>query len=118
MDAVTAFLQGDVEEEMFMVQPKGFVQGNKVCRLKKAIYGLKQASRQWNKKLDTSLKEIGILQSTLDPCIYYKIVGEKRTFVGVYVDDFMIFSNDPVTKQFLKSQLQSRFKMKDLGEAV
>lgn len=117
MDAVSAFLQGEVDEEIFMVQPKEYAHGNKVCRLKKAIYGLKQASRQWNKKMDSSLKEIGFIQSKPDPCVYYKLDGQKKTFVGVYVDDFMILSNDALVKRFLKSELQRRFHMKDLGEA-
>lgn len=100
-----------------MVQPPEFAANSKVCRLKKAIYGLKQASRQWNKKLDLSLKEIGVQQSSLDPCVYFTINGDKRTYVAVYVDDFMIFTNDAEIKQFLESELHKRFQMKDLGEA-
>lgn len=117
LDAVSAFLQGDVEEELFMVQPKEFAENSKVCRLKKAIYGLKQASRQWNKKLDQALKQIGFHQSTMDPCVYFHINGHKRTYIGVYVDDSMVFSNDTELKQFLKAELFRRFDMKDLGEA-
>lgn len=117
LDAVTAFLQGDIEEEIFMVQPKEFAENSKVCRLKKAIYGLKQASRQWNIKLDHALKEIGFHQSTMDPCVYFQINQHKRTYVAIYVDDLMIFSNDIEFKQFLKTELFRRFDMKDLGEA-
>lgn len=100
-DVVTAFLQGDVEEEIFMLQPEEFADNSKVCRLNKAIYGLKQASRQWNKKLDQALKQIGFRQSALDPCVYFQVNGVKRTYIAVYVDDSMVFSNDPELKRFL-----------------
>lgn len=117
LDAVSAFLQGDVDEEIFMVQPKEFAQNSKVCRLNKALYGLKQASRQWNKKLDQALKEIGFRQSSMDPCIYFRINGQMRTYIAIYVDDFMVFSNDTELKKFLTAELFRRFEMKYLGEA-
>lgn len=117
LDFVTAFLQGELDEEIYMVQPKEFAQNSKVCRLKKAIYGLKQASRQWNKKLDLAMKDIRFQQSTLDPCVYFMINGQKRTYVAVYVDDSMLFSNDDPIKRLVKTQLARRFQMKDLGEA-
>lgn len=119
LDAVSAFLQGDVEEEIYMVQPEAFVENpSKVCRLNKALYGLKQASRLWNKKLDGALKEIGFYQSSLDPCVYFQIKDQLRTYIAVYVDDSMIFSNDLELKRFLKNELFRRFHMKDLGEAT
>lgn len=117
MDAVCAFLQGEVDETIFMVQPTGFVVGSKVCKLKKALYGLKQASRQWNKTLHSALKKFGMKQCLVDPCVYYKVCGVKRTYLAIYVDDFILFSNDLETKVFLKSELENRFQMKDLGEA-
>lgn len=117
MDAVTAFLQSELDDEVYIVQPKSFRQGNKVCRLNKAIYGLKQASRQWNLKLDAAIKEIGLQQSKVDPCIYHRVLSEKMVFLAVYVDDIMIFSNDVKMKEQVKIHLQKRFRMKDLGEA-
>lgn len=117
MDAVTAFIQGDVNEELYMVQPVEFAKGTKVCKLKKALYGLKQASRLWNLKLDRALKEIGFRQMKLDPCVYVSLVGQKRTYLAIYVDDFMIFSNDVNMQNFLKSELHRRFKMNDIGES-
>ncbi|XP_046472611.1 uncharacterized protein [Neodiprion pinetum] len=117
MDAVTAFLQGDLHEEVYMVPPKEFYTGDKVWRLKKAIYGLKQASRQWNIKLDTELKKAGLQQSKVDPCIYHKTLDEKMLFLAVYVDDLLIFTNDQVTKENLKNKLKKCFKMKEMGEA-
>lgn len=117
MDAVTAFIQGDVSEEIYMVQPKEYRQGEKVCKLKKAIYGLKQAGRVWNVKLDGALKEIGFRRSEVDPCIYYNVNGRLMTFIGVYVDDSLIASNDKQMQRILHDELHKRFKMKDLGEA-
>lgn len=116
MDAVTAFIQGDVSEEIYMAQPKEYQQGNKVCKLNKALYGLKQASRLWNTKLDIALKEIGFQRSKVDPCIYFNVNGHLMTFVGIYVDDSITASNDIETKRRLKDGLHKRFKMKDLGE--
>lgn len=117
MDTVSAFLQGQLDEEIYMVQPSGFAIGSKVCRLKKALYGLKQASRQWNKTLDSALKMFGLNQSLVDPCVYFRVDGNKRTYLALFVDDFIIFSNDLEMKTNLKSQLKNRFLMNDLGEA-
>lgn len=121
MDAVTAFLQGDLtEEEIFMEQPEGFVDKKdpkKVCRLRKALYGLKQASRVWNGKLDAELKQIGLKRSSFDPCVYYKVNGDRVIIIAVYVDDFLVFSNQPRWVEYVKEQLMSKFHMKDLGKA-
>lgn len=119
MDAITAFLQGKLTDEViFMEQPEGFVQDStKVCRLKRALYGLKQSSRVWNLQLDQALREFGLVRSSLDPCLYFKIDDEKMIFVTIYVDDFLLFTNDSEMKKKLKTYLNSRFKMKDLGEA-
>lgn len=120
MDAVTAFLQGDLSDEIYMIQPEEFVDSsavNKVCKLRKAIYGLKQASREWNKKLDTILIQSGLERSKVDPCIYYKVSGNKRLYIAVYVDDLLVLSNDRQIKEEIKAELKKQFKMKDLGEA-
>lgn len=101
-----------------MVAPPEFIQGNKVCRLKKALYGLKQASRQWYRKLDSTLNEIGFERSSVDPCVYFLIVGHKMTFLAIYIDDVLIFTNDKARRIFLKKELEKRFKMTDLGEAA
>lgn len=73
MDITTAFLNGDLEEEVYMKQPEGFTnkgQEHLVCRLKRSIYGLKQSPRCWNQTLNTQLKKMGFVQSASDPCIY------------------------------------------------
>lgn len=118
MDAVTAFLQGDIEEELYMKQPECFDDGSgRVCRLNKAIYGLKQASRQWNIKLNKALIDSGFSRSSLDPCVYAQRNGKFLVYVAVYVDDLLIFSNNVSMKNKLKNSLSYHFKMKDLGEA-
>lgn len=89
---------------------------NKVLKLKKAIYGLKQASRAWNKKVDSCLLGNGYCKSKLEPCMYTKNVGIYETIMAVYVDDFFIFSNCNNESEHLKKILSGQFKIKDLGE--
>ncbi|HBK83011.1 MAG TPA: hypothetical protein DDZ41_05345, partial [Flavobacterium sp.] len=116
MDVTTAFLQGDIEEEIFMEQPEGYHDGsNKVCRLNRSIYGLKQAGRQWNLKLDSRLKTYGLNKSKCDPCIYYS--NDQSIIIAIYVDDFLIFHNNQDKLSQLKKFLSENFQMKDLGEA-
>lgn len=118
MDAVTAFLQGELKEEVYMRQPEGMEDGSsRVCRLNKSLYGLKQASRVWNEKLGAALVKIGLKRSRVDTCIYYHVDSNDVVIVAVYVDDLLIFSNNKLKKEQVKSQLKSMFKMKDNGEA-
>ena len=87
VDVTTAFLNGNLWEEVYMKQPQGFFNEGEehlVCKLKKSIYGLKQSSRCWNTVLDSYLKEIGFTQSTSDPCIYMDARGDTF-YIGVYV---------------------------------
>ncbi|CAI7852005.1 unnamed protein product [Closterium sp. NIES-54] len=117
MDVTTAFLNGVLEEEIFMAQPEGFDDGSgRVLRLKKALYGLKQAPRQWYLKLRGVLEEIGFTPSTADHSLFMLGEGEQRSFMVVYVDDFLIFSpsSDLVKEVMLK--LQEKFKCKALGD--
>jgi hypothetical protein len=119
MDAVTAFLQGELNQEIiYMEQPQGFINNkNLVCKLNKALYGLKQSSRVWNLKLDAALKKFGCNQSQLDPCLYFIKQNNKILFVTIYVDDFLIFWNNEDLFNSFKQFLLSNFKMKDLGVA-
>jgi hypothetical protein len=78
MDLKTTFLHGDLEEEIYMKQPEGFVvKGKKdlVCKLKKSLYGLKQSPRMWYQKFDTYILELGFVRSRVDHCVYSKQVG-------------------------------------------
>lgn len=113
MDAVTAFLQGNIDAEIYMVQPEMYAKGKQVCHLLKSIYGLKQASRLWNIKLCKVLKELGIEQSKTDPCIYYD--NTKKIYIAVWVDDLIIFSSQLEYTKELKEKLCKKLNMKDLG---
>lgn len=119
MDAITAFLQGELSEEIYMRQPESFSDGTeKVCRLNKSLYGLKQSSRVWNEKLSRVLKKLGLNQSTADQCIFSSCSEGKILIVAIYVDDILIFDNDDKARENLKCKLQEHFKMKDIGEAT
>lgn len=118
MDAVTAFLQGEIDEEIYMSLPPGYEDENRVCKLNKSIYGLKQASRQWNKKLNAALLQIGMNRSEIDPCVYYRIINDEDIlFITVYVDDILYFFNNESTSEMIKEKLKENFFMKDLGVA-
>lgn len=119
MDAVTAFLQGELSEEIYMQQPDQFSDGSsKVCRLKKSLYGLKQSSRVWNEKLNSALIELGLKRSAVDQCIYFAESESVILIIAIYVDDLLIFSNNSKKRDDLKERLSNRFKMKDIGTAV
>ena len=103
-----------------MTQPPGFIcpKGpRKVCRLQKAIYGLKQESRSWNLRFNKSIKEFGFVKSEEEPCVYMKVSGSSRAFIVLYVDDILIIGNDKIMLESVKQWLCSCFSMKDLGEA-
>jgi hypothetical protein len=120
MDVKTVFLNGDLDETIFMAQPEGFVVKGKEplgCRLKKSIYGLKQASRRWNLKFDQVIKKFGFKENDVDNCIYTKIKGGKFIILVLYVDDILLASSDKRMLHETKGFLSSNFDMKDLGEA-
>lgn len=118
LDAVTAFLNGDLQEEIYMEQPNGYKDGtNRVCQLKKALYGLKQSSRVWNTTLNNVLLKFALKRSNTDQCVYYNTDNDGILYVAIYVDDLLIFSNDINRTNKLKSELSKHFRMKDLGEA-
>ncbi|KAL1214071.1 Retrovirus-related Pol polyprotein from transposon TNT 1-94 [Cardamine amara subsp. amara] len=120
MDVKTAFLNGELEEEVYMDQPEGFVTAGKenlVCRLRKSIYGLKQASRQWYLKFDNTILSYGFVEVIVDRCIYMKISGSKFVILVLYVDDILLAANDMGMMCNVKSYLSKNFEMKDMGEA-
>lgn len=122
LDAVVAFLQGNIEEEIYIEPPEGLEiskeRGSEkfVCRLKKGMYGLKQSGRAWYTKLDDNLKDLGLISADFDCCVYHKIDDKNILIIAVYVDDLLIFSNCFEYKTWIKEQLFERFEMKDLGE--
>ena len=120
MDVKTAFLNGELEEDIFMSQPTGFIErgkNNLICKLNKSIYGLKQASRQWFLKFDKVVTAHGFIENKLDDCIYLRVKGSKFIFLVLYVDDILIASSDMQLLQETKALLSLNFEMKDLGEA-
>ncbi|GJR31069.1 retrotransposon protein, putative, ty1-copia subclass [Tanacetum coccineum] len=121
MDVKTAFLNGYLDEDIYMVQPEGFVDPNhprKVCKLQRFIYGLKQASRSWNKRFDEEIKRFGFAQNLDEPCVYQKASGSNVTFLILYVDDIIIMGNHIPSLRSVKDYLGKCFAMKDLGEAA
>jgi hypothetical protein len=93
MDVKSAFLNGDLKEEIYVHQPAGFViagQGGKVLRLRKALYGLRQAPWAWNSKLDDTLKKMDFVQSEHEHVMYRRSHSDDILLVGVYVDDLVI----------------------------
>jgi len=120
MDVKTTFLNGDLDENIYMAQPKGFVVEGKErmgCRLKKSIYGLKQASRQWYLKFDGPISKFEFKENVEDNCIYVKFTNGKFIFLILYVDDILLSSSDVNLLQETKKFLSSNFDMRDLGEA-
>nr|GEZ17108.1 putative retrotransposon protein [Tanacetum cinerariifolium] len=116
----TAFLNGYLNEEVYMDQPEGFVNPkypNRVCKLKRSIYGLKQASRQWNKRFDDEIRKFSFTQNHDEPCVYLKASGRNITFLILYVDDILIMENNIPMLQGVKSYLGRCFAMKDFGKA-
>ena len=83
MDVKTAFLNGHLQEEVYMIQPEGFVSKdpNKVCKLQKSIYGLQQASKSWNIRFDEIIKMFGFIKNEDEPCVYKKISGSIVVFL-------------------------------------
>jgi hypothetical protein len=120
MDVKTTFLHGDLEEEIYMKQPEGFVvKGKKelVCKLKKSLYGLKQSPRMWYQKFDTYILGLRFVRSRDDHCVYSKQVGNHFIYVVLYVDDMLLVGNNMDVIKEVKSQLSSKFDMNDLGAA-
>ena len=118
MDVSSAFLNGDLDETIYMSQPPGFAKvgsENLVCKLKKSIYGLKQAPKCWNTSLDNYLKELNFEQCSSDPCLYTCIKDDNMCILAVYVDDIILASDSIERINEVKASLHNRYKMKDLG---
>ena len=121
MDIKTVFLNGFLEEELYMIQPEGFINpkdANKVCKLQRSIYGLVQASRSWNKRFDSVIKAYGFIQTFGEACIYKKVSGSSVAFLILHVDDILLIGNDMEILDSMKGYLNKSFSKQDLGEAA
>ena len=118
MDVKTAFLNGELEEEVYVVQPEGFVDKenpNMVLKLRRALYVFKQAPRAWNFKLNQYLQSLGFVRCPPEYALYKKINGVEAMIISTYVDDLIIAgSNKQVIAQF-KEKMQQNLEMSDLG---
>ena len=116
MDVDQAFLQGDLEKEMYLEPPPGvpLTRPGAVWRLNKPLYGLKQAPRQWYAKLKTVLTKLGFKASEYDPSLYITIKSDG-TWILVYVDDLLLMAKTSEALEELKEQLKQLLPLKDLG---
>ncbi|KAH9716242.1 hypothetical protein KPL71_021390 [Citrus sinensis] len=121
LDVKTAFLHGNLQEEIFMSQPEGYEAPDRrdyVCLLKKSIYGLKQSPRQWYLKFDEFMTTHGFQRYNYDCCVYFKQLSHnKHIYLLLYVDDMLIACEERSEIDALKTLLGTTFDMKDLGSA-
>ena len=144
LDVTTAYLNGVIKEEIFMETPKYLTEaletvihrerscseirikaekmlqeletGDKVCLLKKSLYGLRQSGRSWHEKLDEMMRKFGATPTNADPCVYYIGQGEDALLIAVYVDDILVISRNKGKITKFKEYLSQKFEIKDLGE--
>jgi len=119
-DVKTAFLNGNLTEDVYMIQSEGFVDpqnSRKVCKLQKSIYGLKQVSRSRNLHFDEVIRQFGFIKSEEEPCVYMKFSGSAKVFLMLYIDDILLIGNGIPMLLSVKAHLENSFSMKDLGEA-
>lgn len=116
MDVVGAYLNGKLDEEIYMKQPPGYEDGtDRVCKLRLGLYGLKQAGRGWYKKMKEELAKLGYTPLASEPCIYARQRGTQTATIAVHVDD-MGLSSTPGDMAVIKKELGETFKSTDLGE--
>jgi hypothetical protein len=117
MDVKTTFLNGVIKEEVYIEQPQGFEVEDKkthVCKLKKALFGLKQAPKAWYGRIDSFLTSLGFTKRKVDSNLYFKVMNDEVVILSLYVDDlFLTGEEKPITE--CKKKLASEFEMKDLG---
>ncbi len=117
MDIKGAYLNGILKERVYMRQPEGFEDGTgRVCLLVKTLYGLKQAGREWNKELDSNLREKGDAHLRSDPCVYLWCTGDDFVTITVWVDDLLLFAMTIELKDKARADIRSEWEVTDLGE--
>ena len=112
MDVKTTFLNGFLKEELYMMQPEGFVDpkgANKVCKLQRCIYGLVQASRSWNIHFDEVIKAYRFIQTYDEACVYQKVSGSSVAFLILYLDDILLIGNYIEFLDSIKGYLNKNF---------
>lgn len=118
MDVATAYLNGELEEEIYMMPPDGVkILPGHCWRLKRSLYGLKQAGRTWNLTLDKKLRGLSFSRLNAETCLYVCRQGDRVCFLVVYVDDFLLAANSRSFMNDIKRKLSATFKMRDLGPA-
>ena len=116
MDVKNAFLNGDLQEEVYMMPPPGVPHNSGyVCKLKKALYGLKQAPRAWFEKFSIVISSLGFTSSIHDTALFTKCTAAGRIILSLYVDDMIITGDDLDGIALLKTELAKQFEMKDMG---
>lgn len=119
LDVKSAFLHGDIEEDIYVMQPKGFVDQNiskHVCILHKALYGLKQSPRQWFSKIHDELTAMGVQQLTKEQCLYQLIQDNQQAIIRMYVDDLILTGSCSILLTKVKNKLMNKFEMSDQGD--
>jgi hypothetical protein len=109
MNVKTTFLYGNLTEDEYMTQPKGFADTKnvgKICKLQKSIYGLKQASQSWNMRFDEVVKGFDFIKNVEEPCVYKKVSGGTIVFLVLYVHVILLIRNDISTLEVVKSPLE------------
>lgn len=118
MDVKTGFLNGELQEEVYVSQPEGYTvkqQEHKVYQLTKTLYGLRQAPRAWNQKLDRSLKGLGFVKCPQEYVVYTRTEESGVLIVRVYVDDLIVIGSQATVIKKFKQQMMNEFEMSDLG---
>lgn len=119
MDVKSAFLNGDLQEEVYVSQPEGYVKENqerKVYKLLKALYGLRLAPRAWYARLSKFLEKLGFEKCPYEQAVYTKREGNESLIIGIYVDDLLVTGTSTTNINRLKDQMKSEFDMSDLGK--
>ena len=113
----SAFLKGKIKSEVYVKQPQGYDDNTgRVCKLEKALYELRERPRAWYECLDDYLRELGFEKSKVDYCVYFTKIEKEKVYSIIFVDDLLICSKNEKLAEFIKKQLTTKFRMKDMGQ--